>query len=368
MNTEKLSSSTLTDLVKDAQEKGLYDQKLKPSKSASIGGFFNNCIKSFRFVLTEKENFLFALLQWTTIAACYYLWTAVLSWIPDEVWEEAGKDRDSGGLIDLIVFLWGFVCVGIAAYPIGIFTSCMGASFLLRFNGRQSTILECLKIVMHHAWSIWIFSWIDAWWTVRQILRRLPKKKDKTPLSEKIANELFYQTWKIVSLGFLPAIISGRGVKNAFSDSLELLKARFVDVAKLRFGYSAICWILGIACYIAPIIIMIISPQNFASQGMEHLNVPLFYKFAGIPMLAILTILMLFLRPVYIISACRIYANYARDNNIHLNLPQKSSAAISSLVAFIALCLVATVIILYRDQLGISEILSNSKYLYQIRK
>ena len=290
----------------------------------------------------------------------------MLSWIPEEVWEEVSKEkRDSGGLIDLIVFLWGFVCVGIAAYPIGIFTACMGASFMLRFNGRQSTIFECLKVVMHHAWSIWIFSWTDAWWTVKQILRRLPKKNDRTPRSVKIAEELFYQTWQIVSIGFLPALISGRGVKNACTDSLDLLKNRFSDIAKLRFGYSAICWILGIVCYVAPIFLIFYSPDIVVTNSYGHMSVSWLYKFIGLPIFAILTVLMLVLRPVYIISACRIYANYARDKNIRLDLPTQSSGAISSLIAFIALCLIVGVIVLYRDQLGISDILSNAKYLHQ---
>lgn len=360
---ENLSVATMEKLVADAKRENIGKKEDNPPKTECIGGFFANSIRSFRFILTEKENFLFAVLQWATIAACYYLWTLVLTWIPEEVWEEAEKSkRHSGGLIDLIVFLWGFICIGIAAYPIGIFTSCMGASFLLRFSGRESTILECLKVVLHRAWSIWIFSWIDAWWTVRQIIRRLPKKNDRTPASVKIAHELFYQTWKLVSLGFLPAIIGGRSVKEACGDSINMLRFRPVDMAKLRIGYSVICWILGIICYIAPIILLFTLPREIVPK---ELSIPWFYQFVGIPMMAILFIVMLILRPVYIISACRIYANYTRDKNIRLNLPEKSSASISSLVAFIALCFIVVVVILYRNELGVSAILQNVKYLYQ---
>ena len=95
-----------------------------------------------------------------------------------------------------------FVCVGLVAYPLGLLTACMGASYMLRFCGRPSTIAECLKIVLPKSWTLWIFSWLDGWWTMERILERLPKKNDRTPLSVKLANEAVYQAWKISSMGF----------------------------------------------------------------------------------------------------------------------------------------------------------------------
>ncbi|MBR1399368.1 MAG: glycerophosphoryl diester phosphodiesterase membrane domain-containing protein [Alphaproteobacteria bacterium] len=359
---EKLSKGYLEKLQKQA--KTVLENNERPNKIASLGGFFSESVRSLRFILCEKENFLFALLQLVSIALCYYLWIQILNWIPEDVWKEVGKeDREHGGLIDLAVLAWGFICVGVAAFPIGILTSCICASFLLRFSGRKSTVLDCLKIAMHHAKTVWFFSWVDGWWTVMRILERLPKKNDKTPLSTKIRNELIYQAWKLVSLGFLPAIIGGRAVKDAGSDSLGMLKKRFVNVAKLRFGYSAICWIIGISSYILSIIFMIHAPANIFPETNGIYN---FYFLIGIPMLFSLAVIMLFFRPLYLISACRIYVNYARDNNIHLDLPKKSPAILSSLLAFAILCLIAAGIVYFRRELGIADILANAEYLHKL--
>ncbi len=359
---EDLTKSYLQNLR--SQAKSVLEEKDKPGKMVSLGGFFSESARSLRFILSEKENITFALLQLIAIGLCYYLWIEILNWIPEDVWEQIGKsNRKHGGLIDLIVLGWGFVCVGLATYPIGIFTSCICASFILRFSGRQSTVLECLKIALHHSNTIWIFSWIDGWWTVKRILERLPKKNDRTSLSTKIFNELIYQAWKLVSLGFIPAIIGGRNVKEAGADSLAMLKNRFISVAKLRFGYSSVCWIVGILCYVSIIFFIVRFPSNLQIRGSMVYS---FYMLAGLPMLLNLAIIMLLFRPLYLISACRIYVNYARDNNVHLKLPSNSPKILSSIIAFLLLCLFATIIIYFRDELGITKILEDARYLHKL--
>ena len=68
---------------------------------------------------------------------------------------------------------------------------------------------------------------------------------------------------------------------------------------------------------------------------------------------------MIIFRPIYIISACRIYAFYTREKNIEIKLPETSSKAVSSLVAFVVLLIITAVVVLYRDEIGLSEILAN---------
>lgn len=328
-----------------------------PGKKESLSGFFNSSYASLHFIFSEKENILFALLQLAVVGLGYFLWTQMLDWIPQEVWDEVRKDSDDGAsILDLILLLWSFVCVGIVAYPLGILTSCMGASYILRFQGKTSTIAECLKIVMHKSWTMWVFSWLDGWWTVLRILERLPKKNDRTPRSVKIRNEIIYQAWKMASLGFMPALICGRSVREACKDSLSLLKNKFVQLAKLRLGYSAICWILAIVCYIGTFILM---PTILPRMSGGHNGIYTFYFITGFPIVVALTFIMVIFRPIYIISACRIYAFYTRDKNIEIKLPETSSKAVSSLVAFVVLLIITAVVVLYRDEIGLSEILAN---------
>lgn len=151
-------------------------------------------------------------------------------------------------------------------------------------------------------------------------MQRLPKKRGN---SYDALEETAYQGWKFASLGFIPAIISGRTVAQACKDSLSLVKHQLLPLAKLRLGYSIVCWITGIACYLATAFNM---DQMHAFFGIEQKTSFSFHMLVGIPLLITLLILIVFIRPLYIISAARIYANYTDINNIRRNLPDSASS------------------------------------------
>lgn len=353
MNGVGTIKNELADLKSNAYKN--YNNKGRPSITTATLGFFKSCGVSLYLIFTEKENILFAFMSLVCMALVYFFGIKVLDWIPQEVWDslkaEEGKNHT---LLDLILIIWAFICVGIVAYPLGIFTACMGASYMLRFQGKESTISECLKIVLPKSWTLWIFSWIDGWWTFCRIVDRLPKKNDRTPASTKIMKETIYQAWKLASLGFLPATVCGRNLKEACADSLKLMKDRFSMQAKLRIGYSVVCWIVGIGSYIGTIFMVFYS--NDLKIGSNEIYS--FYFLAGAPIVVALTIIMLFFRPLYIISACRIYAFYAREKGIEVELPEKSPKFVSSLIVFLLLLAAVAVVYLWRDELGLSDVLS----------
>ncbi len=332
------------------------ENKKRSSRTDSVKSFFGNGAASLYFIFSEKENILFAFLQLAVIALGYYLWVQMLDWIPQSVWDDVKNSDDENTLLNIVFIVWSFVCVGLVAYPLGILTACMGASYILRFQGRESTIAECLKVVLGKSWTLWVFSWFDGWWTVRRILERLPKKNDRTPRWVKMANEAAYQAWKMATLGFIPAIICGRGLADACKDSLSVLKDRFLPLFKLRAAYSLICWLFGIGSYLG-VFLMLPYMKNWAGF---HNGIYTFYFFAGAPAVFCLIFIMLIFRPIYIISACRIYAFYAKEKDIEIKLPQKSSASVSALAAFVVLAVIFATVFLYRDELGLSAILAGA--------
>ena len=320
-----------------------------PGYFGSIGGFFTSIAASLRFVFTEKENIVFALLQWATIALVYFIWTQGLSWIPEEIW----KNDTENTAANLILLVWSLACVGLAAFPLGILTACMNASCLLRFQNKESTFTDCMKAAFSRAGTLWIFSWIDGWWTVKRILERLPKKNDRTLRSVKIEREIIYQLWKMISLGFIPALLYGRSFKDACKDSLFLLKKRFLPLIKLRLGYSFVCWIVGIGCYAGTVLFFC-----YMDKMPDEYDIYSWYFYAGLPLILALLIIMILFRPLYIISACRIYINYACDEGIQPNLPQRTSSLANVLVIFICLTAVICIVLLYHQQLGIDNLMS----------
>ena len=98
-------------------------------------------------------------------------------------------------------------------------------------------------------------------------------------------------------------------------------------------------------------------PFAFCDYADEY-DVYSWYFYAGFPLIiALLTIIVLF-RPLYIISACRIYINYACDEGIQPNLPQRTSSLANVLVIFICLTAVICIVLLYHQQLGIDNLMS----------
>ncbi len=329
-----------------------YKKENKPTKIESLS-YFSRCIlHSSKLIFTEKEIITFALLQLVCIALGYYLWVQMLDWIPEAVWESA-RHSDKASTADCILLLWSFICVGLVTYPLGLLTACMGVAHFLHENEEESTIAKCFRVVLPRAWSIWIFSWIDGWWTVNRILERLPKKRDRVSLSQKLVNEAIYQSWKIASLGVLPALITGRGIADSCKDSLGVLKTHFKDICRLRIAYSVICWIFGIGSYIGCIFI-----APYILKHMSNSNdIYTFYVFAGFPMLVALFFIQVLFRPIYILSACRIYSDYVDENNIQITLPTVSKFS-STIVAFLVLATIIATVFLYRDELGITYLLS----------
>ena len=320
-----------------------------PGYFGSIGSFFTSIAASLRFIFTEKENIVFALLQWATIALVYFIWIQGLSWIPEEIW----KNDTENTAANLILLVWSLACVGLAAFPLGILTACMNASCLLRFQNKESTFTDCMKAAFSRAGTLWIFSWIDGWWTVKRILERLPKKNDRTLRSVKIEREILYQLWKMISLGFIPALLYGRSFKDACKDSLFLLKKRFLPLIKLRLGYSFVCWIVGIGCYAGTVLFFC-----YMDKMPDEYDIYSWYFYAGFPLILALLIIMILFRPLYIISACRIYINYACDEGITPNLPQRTSAFTNILVIFLCFAAIIGVVLLFHQQLGIDSFIT----------
>lgn len=334
--------------------------KDKPDKDVAVKGFFSRVTYTFRLTMQEKEIITFAILQWTAIAIGYYLWVQMLDWIPAEVWKSAAES-DNGSIADYVLIAWSFVCVGVAAFPLSIFSACMGAVHFLRRQGKSSSIAACLKIVLPKAWSLWIFQWIDGWITVNQILDRLPQKRDRRTPDQKALSEALYFAWKLGTIGILPSLITGRGLIESCKQSILVVKHKARETVTLRLGYSAICWVIGIVAYIGTIVFFC-TFNNLIPRGEESYGyVYTFYFWAAVPILIAVAIIQLFLRPIYIISSCDIFSDYLEEKQEKVMLPRAPSKSMSALVAFLILVLVLIIIFLYRYELGIMNMLS-TKY------
>lgn len=338
------------DFVRD-QIKDIPDIDKKPS--GGISSFGSRISYAISLSFKEKEIFFFSFLQWASIGIGYLLWVQMLDWIPEEVWRSAAES-DEGSIADWILFAWSFICVGVAAFPVGILTGCMGAAHFLNKQGKESTVAACLRLVLPQSWPLWSFHWIDGWITVNQILERLPKKNGR---KNPVLSEALYYAWKLGVSGVLPSIVTGNGLIKSGKNSVVFVKDNFVEIAKLRAGYSALCWIIGIGAYIGAIFFFMavdIVPKDDEIYG----HIYTFYFWAAVPILIAVAIVMLFLRPIFVLALCDLYSDYLNEKGEVIDLPDNPPKSISAIVVFGCLCAILAVVYLYRIELGVIDMLS----------
>ena len=302
--------------------------------------------------LKEKEIFFFGGMQWLAVSMAYLLWTQMLFWIPPEVWD-AMETQDGAGPIDYALTLWAFLCVGLAAFPIGIFSSCMGVTHFLHKQGRASTVAMCLKLSLPNAWRLWVFHWTDGWFTVKQIWSRIPGGENRT-LAQILYQEALYYAWKVGISGVLPSMVIGKGMIESGKESVEFVKQNTKEIIKLRVAYSGNCWVLGILTYFAAFPIVFYLDDG---TGIGN-NIANIYLYIALPICFSTGFIMFFLRPIYLLNLCNLYSDYLKTNNIKVELPDNPPRAMSALVVFAILCVAALVIFYYREAIGLVDILS----------
>ncbi len=341
----------------------------RPTFDEGLSGFWKRTKFTIKLVFLEKELITFAILQWVCIAIGYYLWVQVIGWIPDDVWVKIGESGNevNNRILNIIFFAWSFVCVGLVAFPLGLLTGAMGAVHFLNKQGKESTIIACFKMVLPRAWPLWIFHWMDGWITVNRILDRLPKKNDRRTAAQKALSEALYYAWKIATIGIMPGLVTGRGIIDSSKRSIGMVIKKFKDVIILRAGYSGLCWIVGIGTYMATLFFFRMFPDMVGLNAPGTTGIYKFYFWAGVPMIISVGVIMLFLRPIYIISACDIYADYVQEEGENLMLPKPPGSIsssedkgydLSAVITIILLLLTVIGFIVFRKEIGLMDILA----------
>lgn len=127
---------------------------------------------------------------------------------------------------------------------------------------------------------------------------------------------------------------------------------------QLRTGYSALCWIVGSAAYVGTIVFFRQLPDLIPRYEPIEGHVGDFYFWAGVPILIATGIVVVFLRPIYLIALCTLYVEDLKSRGEPLNVPAAPSRLVSAFVAFVVLAGVVGVAMVYRDELGITRLLS----------
>lgn len=321
--------------------------KPKVLSAENFSTFWGELGYSFRLIAEEKEIIFFAALQWVTIALAYIIWTQMLDWIPDHVWEQVGK-RDNNvefKLLNLALLAWSFFVVAVASYPISLLNAAMTAAHYLRSAGEISTIGKCLNLAFKHLGRLWAFTTIDAWITVSAILDRLPRRggNRRTAL-----DELLYYAWKIGTIGVVPALVAGKGFIDAAKDSVSLLRNRPARAIGIRMGYSLICWIIGIATYVGGLSYLI----AFGGSAGYVNKIYNFYVLMAVPIVLAVGVTAVLVRPFYLVMVAKLYTDVVPIDREATALTHDKKFDTLAFVFAVLLCFLLG-FYLFGDELGI---------------
>ena len=306
---------------------------------------------SFKLIFAEKEIIFFAIMQWLVIGLAYTIWTQILDWIPDSLWEEVGKSNnknDDGAfiLINLVLLAWSFFVVVVASYPLSLLNASMTAAHYLRSSNQTSTIAKCLNLAFKNLGRLWVFTTIDAWITVNALLDRLPKKRRR----RNVFDELLYYAWKIGTIGVLPALVAGKGYMDAAKDSITLIKNNPVRAIGIRMGYSLVCWIIGIMAYIGSIIYFI----KFGDHTNKVNEIFNFYFLMVVPVFVAVGVTAVLVRPFFLIMIAKLYTDVIPiEKEVTVITAGKKLDLLASFFAFLLGVLLG--LYFFGDQIGIRE-------------
>jgi hypothetical protein len=326
------------------------DKKPKILSVQNVSTFASELGYALKLIVEEKEIIVFAVLQWLVIGAAYLIWTQILDWIPDSVWNEAGRSDSEVQftLLNLALLGWSFFVVAVASYPISVLNAAMTAAHYLRSSGQASTITKCLSLATKNLGRLWVFTTIDAWITVDAIVDRLPKKRNRRTALD----ELLYYAWKIGTIGVVPALVAGKGYVEAAKDSVSLLRANPARAIGIRMGYSLICWIIGIVAYIGSFYYFI----AFGDRRGGVNEVYNFYVLMAVPIFVAVGATAVLVRPFFLVMVSKLYTDVITIDS-EASTPAPDTKFDTRAFVFAILLCVLLAFYFFGDQLGIRSLI-----------
>lgn len=326
----------------------------RPPRMAALRAFGGRVTHAVRLTVAEPEILVFALLQWAAVAGGYYLWVAFLGWIPDEVWATAEQDGEVP-VADIALLLWSVFVVVLVSLPVGLLSGCICAAHVLRRQGQESTVATCLAMVLPRAWSLWAFSAVDGWWTVKRIFERLPRKGRRE--RNRALKEAAYYAWKLGTVGMLPGLVTGRGLVEAGKQSVGLVKERPAETAVLRVGYSLACWVIAILGYVgAGLFFRLVTPTlpDGTDRSQTYLAI---FLWLGVPIVLTAGLVLVLLRPIFLIGAADVYCDLVESRGEQLVVPGRPAAPVRILVAGTVLVLIAVAVLVLAEDFGLVDLM-----------
>ncbi|TVQ82870.1 MAG: hypothetical protein EA357_07845 [Micavibrio sp.] len=312
--------------------------------SFSVFRFFGYMLYSWKLMAVEKEVILFIFLQWLTACLGLYMLLAVLldpKFIFMAETAHATGTRAAWYGPDFIIWVWGTLCITVVALPFSIFASCIPVVHIIHhYEGRQSTISECMRVVLARVGSLWFFVWVDLYLT---IFKPHYSRYDSWPV--RLVKMALYEAWKVAAMSIHMNILTGRSWSELRTNTVELVKQRGWEMLGIRIGYLLVNGILFLAAWAClywglPLIFPVSDAEGV---GVDNNSTGANFVFCLLLIVLWLALINIFSRPAYLIAMSDIFADYIyqKPGDEHV-LPEKNEP-VSWTPFFIYAVLIVTV-------------------------
>ena len=168
-------------------------------------------------------------------------------------------------------------------------------------------------------------------------------------------DEMLYYAWKVATMGIVPGLVYGKSVIDAAKDSVSMLRQKPGQALAIRFGYSGICWIIGIATYIGAIYYCCAAKGHGLSEQSPHWLYN-FYFMMGAPIFISVGIVTVLVRPFYLLMVTMLYTDTFHPKSIFADQNDETHMTGSIIAATIALVLLIFILgaVFFGDRLGLT--------------
>ena len=188
---------------------------------------------------------------------------------------------------------------------------------------------------------------MDAWITVRAIFDRLPSKENNRTL----VDELLYYAWKFGTMGIIPSLVNGKGLIEAGKQSLLMIKKHPFRAMGLRFGYSLLCWFIGVGAYIAAVFWLMNSGIEWGSENWVFAM----YQWVFLPLVISIGVVTVLIRPFFILGVAKLYTDTYGFDEDHVEEALAPRGSTYLVILFILLSLGLLTMAFFGEQLGLQE-------------
>jgi hypothetical protein len=143
----------------------------------------------------------------------------------------------------------------------------------------------------------------------------------------------------------LPALVLGQRLPQAGVESIVLLRHKLRDVMLLRTGYSVLCWVVGLTTYFGSYAFMDRIPREWVEKDWSGVYIPSFYLWVGLPILLGTGVVLVFLRPIYLIAMSTLYVDMLKETGRKIEIPQPPATWLRLAVAGLVLLGIVGVIV-----------------------